>query len=228
MHGTSRAECRSRIVPTCGPPLLYDGPNASLVNPVIAFAFGEQVLSSVGPDEVRDDLVIITDLRRAIEFAAGYDDEAQIAIEPAVMRRLANMDDLGEGCSLGWLNLREHMAAEHLGYDRRPGRNNRLKSALEKMKPLFMAYHEPYIPFEDHLDRLLPAPPHGPRGDDRDDILNEVRHDLMNCAENRTINGDTSNFWESLLRVYMEGLWPCGWQGVWPTSGKYIAWRRRK
>src|SRR3954470_10493401 len=43
-----------------------------------------------------------TDLRRANESAVGSGDEAGIAIEPAVMRRLMSGDDSDEVCTLNW------------------------------------------------------------------------------------------------------------------------------
>jgi hypothetical protein len=211
-----------------GPPLVYNGPNAELVNELIAFAFSEQPLSSVGPDEVRDDVVIITNVRHALDGAVGTNDELDVAIEPATMRRLMNSDDPDyDDCRLSWLDLKENLAGEYIPSRFSVNLKTSHKAALERILPLFMAYHERNVPLEDHIARLLGGSPRGPETNDRDCVANEVAADLLHCVKNRSMNGATTNFWESLFQVYLQGLWPCGWQGIWPTSGKFVAWRRR-
>jgi hypothetical protein len=215
-------------MPASVPPVLYDGPNADLVNEVIAFGFGERVLSSMGPDEIRDDLVIITDVRRAIELAADQEEESQIAIDPAVMRRMMNVDEWDGDFSLCWQDLSGHMVADHIWNGRWNDWEQVHGHTLKKIYPFFTARHESNVPLENHLEGLLSAPPRVRRAEHRGMVAQGVASDLLRCLENRAFNGVVSNFWESLLRVYMEGLWPCSWQGVWPTSGKFVAWRRGK
>lgn len=104
-------------MPADVPPVLYNGPNAALVNEVIAFALSDKVLASVGPDEVRDDLVIITDVQRAIELAVDQEEESRFAIDPAVLRRMWYADDPAlhspdEDFYRCWADFRENMVPE--------------------------------------------------------------------------------------------------------------------
>ena len=55
-------------------------------------------------------------------------------------------------------------------------------------------------------------------------FFNEVVADLNNCAINRAINGEISNFFEDLFEVYQSGAIPCGWKGNYP-EGKIVAYK---
>ena len=59
-------------------------------------------------------------------------------------------------------------------------------------------------------------------------IAEEVGEVLQKCAENRACNGRTNNFWERVLKLYLKGLWPGGWERRWPKPGRFVAWRREK
>ena len=35
-----------------------------------------------------------------------------------------------------------------------------------------------------------------------------------------------AHFWERLFGLYRRGQWPCGWRGVYPRPGKFVAYQR--
>jgi hypothetical protein len=63
------------------PPFVYDGPNAGLVNEVIACAFGDAILRGMGPQHSLPPSTIITDMRAAVDAAGGTGPRGLVDIE---------------------------------------------------------------------------------------------------------------------------------------------------
>ncbi|KAF1678016.1 hypothetical protein [Bacillus sp. SKDU12] len=53
-------------------------------------------------------------------------------------------------------------------------------------------------------------------------FFEDIVADLNNCAINRSINGNTDNFFEKIFKIYRAGYFPCGWNGDYP-HGTFIA-----
>lgn len=56
------------------------------------------------------------------------------------------------------------------------------------------------------------------------DIENDIDADLFNCYLNEKYSLK-SIFWENVLTAYLNGYWPCGWHGVYPT-GKLVLFKK--
>ena len=212
-------------------PNRYDGPNADLVNEVIEFAFSDRVFSSVGPDERWGSLMIVTDIRRAVDAAGGRGPESQFAVERAAMHELMNLQDLsGYELELNWYDLQARLLAKYIWTSRYYPWSKEHEEELRVLQSMGMRLtaNDPWLLFE-HLKKRLPEGPPGPDGSKgyyRTYIASASAADLMHCAENRAFNGMTENYWETLFRTYQMGLWPCGWHGTWPAPGGLMAWRR--
>jgi len=124
-----------------------------------------------------------------------------------------------------WQDLTENLVAELIWtatYWERPERK-----AIHD--PLFRAFHGSPLErqlaerFRNILPQAEPLPGWGHCGEQ---VAHNAVTDLWSCAENRAFNGLTDNFWERLFRLYGKGLWPCGWRGVYPGPGKFVAYRR--
>jgi hypothetical protein len=206
----------------------YEGPNADLVNAVIAFAFSDRILSSVGPDEERDDLIVITDPVRAVQLADGQEDECYFPVELDSIP-LSPGEAREEGPTvMNWADLRGECEGLYSLMYRDDKYKNFLRIHYNSVFFLFSVHKVDYVPLEEHIGPLLSSVPGGPYGDARlyrGCIMNYIRDDMMMIIMNRAINGENENFWESVFRVYREGMWPCGWDGAWPRRGKLIAWR---
>ncbi len=50
-------------------------------------------------------------------------------------------------------------------------------------------------------------------------VKEEMRNDIVLCAESRFICGKGNAFFESLFKAYKLGGWPCGWR-----NGKIIVY----
>ena len=197
----------------------YDGPNAELVNEVIEFAFSDRVFSSVGPDERRGSLMIVTDIRRAVDVAGGRGPESQFAVE---------WDE--DEVELNWYDLQSNLLAKYVWTSKYYPWSEEHESELRVIQSMGMklTVEGPWVLFE-HLKERLPDGPPGPdrsKGYYRAYIARAAAADLMRSAENRAFNGMTENYWEALFQTYRMGLWPCGWHGTWPSRGGLIAWRR--
>lgn len=214
------------------PPLIYDGPNAALVNEVIACAFGPSVLTGTGAYEAPQPITVITNMRAAVDAAGGVGSRGRIRIERSEMQRLMNLQDLtGYELELDWHDLQSNLLARFIWTSQYYPWNRKHESQLEPIKVMAMRLHDtcPPVPLLiAYLTRRLPDGPVGPDrrpGYYREYIAEQAACDLMYCAENRAFNGLTDNYWEMLFRTYRAGLWPCGWDGTWPAPGKLLAWR---
>ena len=56
-----------------------------------------------------------------------------------------------------------------------------------------------------------------------DDVSNEIEADLYYCLMSRLIMGKDNYFFEQILKAYLSGGWPCGWEGNYP-EGKLIVY----
>lgn len=212
------------------PPLIDRGPNADLVNEVVSFAFSDRVFSAAGPDEQRPSLLIISDMRRAVDAAGGVEPEGIIRCDETSLPWSAGprVDDELLECT--WTDLRQNLTALHIhakgGYEW----SERHEAELHTIRSMAIKWRgDTRVPLVEHFLRRLPEGPSGPDGSAgyyRTYIADEAPVDLMLCAHNRAFNGLTDNFWESLFQAYKAGLWPCGWHGTWPAPGVLIAWRR--
>ncbi len=217
------------------------GEHTPLVEEAIAFAFGGGVLSAVGPDEDTGDAWLTNDLRLAVELNAGEGKQARFRLATDVdASDWGNADLLGHNILTGenltvgevrdhlawtWQDLTENLVAELIWttpYWERPDRN-----AIHDQ--LFRAFHGSPLEqqlagrFREILPQVEPLPGWEHCGEQ---VANNAVTDLWYCAENRAFNGLTDNFWERLFRLYRQGVWPCGWRGVYPEPGKFIAYRR--
>jgi hypothetical protein len=217
------------------------GEYSALVEEVIDFANSAHVLSAVGPTAETDLAWIINDLKAALDISSG---EAiglfRIAPELDVSdwgntgllgTNLINqgepnltIDDVREELTWTWHDLTENLVAELIKtpeYWQRPDQrpisdalfHQFCGTALErKLRERFAGL-------------LLPAEPLPGWKEPAEQLANNVVCELMWCAENRAFNGLTGNFWEQLFGLYQQGFWPCGWRGVYPQPGKFVAYR---
>jgi hypothetical protein len=217
------------------------GEHTLLVEEVIDFAFGRNVLSAVGPAEETADAWGTNDLRLAVELNSGEGEHARLQLAANVdSSDWGSTDLLGHNILTGedlavsevrdelawtWQDLTKNLVAELIwtaAYWERPDR----KTIHD---PLFQAFHGSPLErqmaarFRDILPQAEPLPGWGHCGEQ---VAHNAVTDLWYCAENRAFNGSTDNFWERLFRLYRQGVWPCGWRGVYPEPGKFVAYRR--
>jgi hypothetical protein len=179
----------------------YDGPNVELVNEVIDFFLGSRLLSAVGGSEDRPCVRILTDISQAA--AIGTDNV--FAVDSG--------EDSEEDLEYTWGDLLDNLAAELIYTSDWYEWQRQHQIAWEKL-----AWPFGHTTLE-HFRWRVPGEFVGHVGEEVWDVLRR-------CTENRAFNGKTENFWEQLLGLYFEGLWPCGWEGRWPEPGRFIAWRR--
>ena len=216
------------------------GLHTPLVEEVIDFAFGKGVLASTGPAGETDEAWITNNLRLALEANAGEGElgRLRMAAEAEVSgwgntdllaHNLATGDDLRvadvrDELAWTWHDLTENLA----GSIRANAGGPRVdREAIRRL--LFRRFHGSGLErqLRDRLGASLPesvALPGWLHAGEQ--IANNAVSELRWCAENRACNGLTDNFWERLFRLYREGLWPCGWRGVYPEPGKFVAYRR--
>lgn len=217
------------------------GVHTPLVEEVIAFAFGGGVLSAVGPAEETEDAWITNDLRLAVELNGGEGEHARFLLASDISASDWGNADLlghnlvtGEDLTIGkvrdellwtWQDLTENLVAELIWTAAYWARQDR--DAIHD--PLFQAFHSSSLErqlaerFRDILPHAEQLPGWGHCGEQ---AAHNAVNDLWYCAENRAFNGPTDNFWERLFRLYCLGQWPCGWRGVYPSPGKFVAYRR--
>jgi hypothetical protein len=206
----------------------YSGPNTNLVNEVLEFALSDLVFGARGPEEDSTGLLIINDMRRAVDAAGGQGPEAffRAGIVWDNGRRL-------DGDDLTWHDLCENLIAKYIW--RTEWYQWRERNA--DSQDLLVAYHPYFGEIQRHFATLLPDGPPGPGslwdphadrhiGYYRDYIARDATDVFSYIAQNRAYNGMTDNFWEQLFQLYKAGLWPCGWQGSYPDDGRLMVWRR--
>lgn len=217
------------------------GEHPALVEEVIDFAFSGRVLFAVGPPEETPSAWITDDLRLALEANAGDGDISRFRIAPQQdVTGSGNTDllghniitgddrrteDVAEELSWGWHDLTENLVAEFIWtsqYWQQPDR----EALYHPLSQRFLGSS-----LEDDLRRrlaeILPAAEPLPGWEDcAAHLANNTVWDLWHCAENRALNGLTGNFWQRMFRLYQQGTWPCGWRGVFPSPGKFVAYRR--
>jgi hypothetical protein len=221
-------------------PMKY-GLHTSLVEEVINFAFGGGVLGAVGPAEETEDAWITNDLRLAVELNGGEGEHARFRLaEDVDASDWGNTDLLdhnlltGDNLTLGevedelpwtWEDLTANLVAKLIWTTENWARPDR----KDIHDPLFRVFHSSPLDrqlaerFSEILPQADPLPGWRHCGDQ---IAHNAVTDLWYCAENRAFNGRTGNFWEQLFRLYRSGVWPCGWRGVYPGPGKFLAYRR--
>lgn len=217
------------------------GEHTTLVEEVIAFAFNDRVLFAVGPPVETVSAWITDDLRLALEANAGESEISRIRMAPQLdVSGWGNTDllghnvttgddlrieDVAEELTWGWHDLTENLVAELIwtsAYWQRPDRN-----ALHD--PLFKLFMSSSLEqdLRSRLVAILPAAePLSGWKNCAEHLANNMLSELWYCAENRAFNGLTDNFWERMFHLYQQGVWPCGWRGVFPSPGKFIAFRR--
>jgi hypothetical protein len=219
------------------------GIHTPLVEEVIDFAFGDGVLSAVGPAEESDDAWITNDLRLAVEANGGEGDHSRFRLAADVEASNwgttallghnlltgedLTLEDVRDEVEWTWEDLTSNLVGELIGRAECWGHPDR--KAISKA--LFRRFL--YSPLErqlaERLRGLLPAVEPLPGWDHcGQQVAHNAVTDLWYCAENRAFNGPNDNFWERLFRLYRQGLWPCGWRGVYPGPGKFVAYRRAR
>lgn len=53
------------------------------------------------------------------------------------------------------------------------------------------------------------------------EIQDDISADLTNCIMARLIMGKKHEFFEKILRIYLSGGWPCGWEGNWFNENEH-------
>jgi hypothetical protein len=205
------------------------------VNEVIQFALGDRAFSSTGPDAREGGLMIISDMRRAVDAAGGVGPESSFAFKRGAMERLTNrVDESDEDLERGgtWRDLGSFMVASCIWTTEWYEWRKKYEAGMYTIGEIALRRHDdsPQLVYW-NLASLLPEGPRGPdrarsRGYYREYVADYARSDLMHCAENRAYNGMTDNFWEQLFQLYRRGFWPCGWHGTWPSPGVPMVWRR--
>ncbi len=218
------------------------GEHNALVEEVINFANSARLLCAVGPATETDRAWIINDLRSALEFNAGQEiglfrmapelDVSDWGNTELLGTNLVNqgelnltIDDVRDELTWNWHDLTENMVAEFIKtteYYELPNRRSISKALFQ---------HFCGTPLERQLrERLAVLVPHAEPlpgwQNPAEHIANNVVSELMWCAENRAFNGLTGNFWEQMFGLYQQGFWPCGWRGVYPQPGKFVAYCR--
>ena len=217
------------------------GEHTPMVEEVVDFAFGGGLLSSVGPAGEAEDAWVTNDLRLAVELNGGEGEYGRFHLATSVTASdWGNTDLLGHNILTGedltiddvrceltwtWQDLVENLVAELIRTTAYWERSD--WKAIHT--PLFRAFHG--SPLERQLvdrfrDTLPEAPPLPGWGHCGEQVANNTVTDLYYCAENRAFNGRTDNFWERLYQLYRRGLWPCGWRGVYPGPGQFVADRQ--
>lgn len=56
------------------------------------------------------------------------------------------------------------------------------------------------------------------RGSRVEVIGEDVIQDMQNSVYARAVLGPSSPFFERLIRLYKDGIWPCGWEGYFPEG----------
>jgi hypothetical protein len=218
------------------------GKNTALVEEVIGLANGARLLSAVGSPEETNRAWIINDLKLALDISSGEEvglfrmapdlDVSDWGNTDLLGTNLINrgepnltIDEVREELTWTWHDLTENLVAEFIKtteYWQRPDR-----------RPLHDALFHEFCgtslerQLRERFAKLLPPVEPLPGWQTpADQLANNVVCELMWCAENRAFNGLTGNFWEQLFRLYQQGLWPCGWRGVYPQPGKFVAYRR--
>lgn len=217
------------------------GEHTALVEEVIDFAFSGRILFALGPAEETESVWITDDLQLALEASSGENDISRFQLAPnhdlwgwgnegLLAHNIATGDDLhiedvAEELSWTWHDLTENLVAKLIwtsAYWHRPDRE-----ALHG--PLFKQFISSSLEkdLRRRLIEVLPvAEPLPGWKYCADHLANEIVSELWYCAQNRAFNGLTDNFWERMFRLYQQGLWPCGWRGVFPRPGKFAAYRR--
>ena len=216
------------------------GEHTPLVEEVIDFASSGRVLFAVGPAEETASAWISDDLRIALEANAGDGEISRFRMAPQqdvnnwgnsdlLEHNMATGDDLrtedvAEDLTWGWHDLTENLVAECIG---RKNWDRTDREALDRL--LFRRFISSSL--EKDLYRrlvgILPAvEPLAGWKNCAEHLANNMVSELWYCARNRAFNGLTDNFWERMFRLYQQGMWPCGWRGVYPSPGKFVAYRR--
>jgi hypothetical protein len=219
------------------------GEHTGLVEEVIDFAFSGQVLFAVGPVEETKEAWITNDLRLAVKTNGGEEAMAQffLASDMDVSRwgntaLLAHnlqqdggpeltIDEAKNELAWTWHDLQENLVAELIW----TAEYHKRKDQRAIHDQLFVDFiHSPLErQLRQRFGEILPAvtPLEGWKSCG-DHLANNVVSELWYCAENRAFNGLVDNFWERIFRLYKQGIWPCGWRGVYPQPGKFVAYRR--
>jgi len=181
----------------------YDGPNAALVNEVIGFFSGDRLLAGADGHGLRRGVRTLTEIEKAV----AINTEETFAVDSA--------GESDEDFEYSWGDLLDNLAAELIYTSEWYRWKKEHKSAWDKLA----------WPFSHTSLRHF-------RGRVPDEFVGHVAEEvwdvLQKCAENRAFNGRTQNFWERLLKIYFQGLWPCGWEGRWPKPGRFVAWSPKR
>jgi hypothetical protein len=206
----------------------FDGPNAALVNEVIAFARGDGVFAGVADlGRCRYPVRLVADMRRAVDAAGGVGRIGRFRVAAEEHRRLTNCalgDEGGSECI--WYDLQSILVARQIWTTEYYAWRKVHSAAVGVIRSMGTGDPE-RVAFRAILrDRLPegPAGPDGTRGYYRQYVVEQAESDLIHCAENRAFNGPNDNHWERLFEAYRAGVWPCGWQGAWP-SGRLLVWQ---
>jgi hypothetical protein len=132
----------------------------------------------------------------------AWESKQVFPVEPEVMDLL--MNKTGYEASLGWTDMREHMAGRELR-----GRSYTLH---------FRRDPSCFDRVFDHVDRILASHP------EAREVSEDIASDLYHCALARYLHGARYGFWERVLFVYRHGYWPCGWSGTFPDM-QFIGYR---
>lgn len=219
------------------------GEHTALVEEVIEFAFSGRVLFAIGPTEETSSAWITNDLQLALEANAGDSEISRNRMAPRqdvskwgntllLGHNMATgedlrIEDVTEELSWSWYDLTENLVAKLIrtsAYWCRPDRKAQHGLLFER----FIASSLEQDLRQRFVEILPAAQPLPGWKNCAEHLANNIATELFYCAENRAFNGPTDNFWERMFRLYQQGVWPCGWRGVFPHPGKFVAYRRKR
>jgi len=213
------------------------GPHSELVEEVIAFSRGDNVLGGVGKAEDTDLAYVINDFDLALNLLDADESRAcQLVSCPHPdfdWKSIWDAFGLDLGIEsddpddeFGWCGqLWGAIFNNHAGFVERDPTTYDLLRHSEK--DLFNEFLE--NPYEKKLaQRLKHTMPWKYRTDQTGhaaDLAMDAMSHLLSIAEARMYQGATNHFFEKMFEVFRLGMHPCGWRCSRPMPGKFIAYR---
>ena len=210
-------------------PTAFDGPNSSLVNEVVEFAFSDQRFGT--KDQIRD-VEFIEDFEDALEACEEEEfivlfrqrpESRYFRVSDSVYDRFEEecIDEPEDECPWPRREFLSILCAGAL-YDARGELGSAVEKSIQQIHSDF--YISDDAPVKKQIKQQL-LRMHVGSEESCDHAATLIAHDLAYCAENRAVNGNERNFYEYTFQLHLQGVWPLIWTGSWPAPGKYRVWR---